>query len=450
MSNFKTNKMKTKLLIVSFFMILFSLKCATAYAQLTENIKFNETEKADYEALLQRIEDYEKEALKQKIKQVNEQLEANELTKEEAKVLKLEASELAAKNINDLNKILDSYTLYMKRNNYSLDFSEIDFEELEIDLPTQDLESLFNVLEVLGNVFEDFQLSDHEEYATLKAKRNEVITKREELLKAREELKAIRQQQFEDRKEEIVNTPTPPSPPLPATPDAPTQPENLATNNVKKIKGSRSSDALVLAVGFNNSISDGNSLSDSGIRFGGSRTFEIGYARETRIFKNVGALSVKYGFSFQFNGLKPEGNNVFAIDGDQTTIEEFDFNLRKNKFRMDNLIFPLHLQIGSNGIKTNSKGNRFYADHDFKVGLGGFLGINLLNTNKLKYTNDSGQRVKERIRDDFNTTNLLYGLSAYVGWNDFSFYAQYNLNPMFTDNLVDAHNIQFGIRFDLD
>lgn len=442
--------MKPKLLIISFLIVLFSLNCATSYAQVTEEFAFTETEKADYQALIERIEAFEKEVLKQKIENINAQVEAGEIDEKTAQQLKIEASEIAAQNISDLTQIVDSYTLYLKRNDYPLDFSEIDLDELELDLPTQDLEGLFEVLEVLGNVFEDLQLSDHEEYAALKAKRKEVQAKREELLEAREEMKAMRQKQYEERKYKITTAPTPPTPPNPEDPNSPPTPENLEQTDVSKVKGSRSTDGLVLALGFNNALTDGGSIDDSGIRFGGSRTFEIGYARESRVFKNVGWLSVKYGFSFQFNGLKPEGNNVFAVNGDQTNIEEFDFNLRKNKFRMDNLIFPLHLQLGTNGIKTNSKGARYYSDHDFKVGLGGFVGLNLLNTNKLKYTNENGQRIKERIRDDFNTTILLYGLSAYVGWDEFSFYAQYNLNPMFTDNIVDTHNIQFGVRFDLN
>ncbi len=450
MSNIKMKIMKIKLSILVLFMALLMCNSYETFGQITEQVELTEQERADYQALINRIETFEKETLKQKIEVINVQQQEGEISEEEAQKLKMRASEIAVKNINDLKTIVDAYVMYLDRNNYPIsDFSEIDFDELEVDIPSEDLEVLFEVLDALGGVFEDLQLSDHDEYAAVLSKRKEVEEKRQALIDAREELKMLRKKQYAKRNIEITN--------LPETQDTTiVEQENLIDLEEKeevdptKVRGSRSSDALVLAIGFNNMLSSGTSLNDSGIRFGGSRSFEIGYARETRIFKNVSWLSVKYGFSFQFNGLKPEGNNIFAANGNQTTIEEFDFNLRKNKFRMDNLIFPLHLQFGSKGIRTNSKGNRYYSDHNFKVGVGGFAGINLLNTNKLKYTNADGQRIKQRIRDDFNTTNLLYGLSAYVGWDDFSFYAQYNLNPMFTDNAVDTHNIQLGIRFDLD
>lgn len=210
----------------------------------------------------------------------------------------------------------------------------------------------------------------------------------------------------------------------------------------------RTDDYLVVAIAFNNALPDGGSLQDTGIRFAGSRTFEIGYSAETRVFRNTNFLRLKYGISFQFNGLKPEGNRVFVVDGDQTFIQEVDVNFRKNKFRMDNLILPVHLQFGSNARRYN--GYRSMSEHNFKVGIGGFVGLNLRNVQKLRYTDLDGKRVRERQRNDFNTNNLLYGLSAYVGWDSFSVFAQYNLNPIFRNNPVDAHNFQIGVRFDIN
>lgn len=208
----------------------------------------------------------------------------------------------------------------------------------------------------------------------------------------------------------------------------------------------RSDDYLVLAVAFNNALPEGGSLQDTGIRFGGSRTFEIGYSVETRVFKNSNFLRFKYGLSLQFNGLKPEGNRIFMVDGDQTIIEEVDFSLRKNKFRMDNLILPMHLQFGSN----RKNGFNYMGNHDFKIGVGGFVGLNLRNVQNLRFRDLDGNRVRERQRGDFNTNNLLYGLSGYAGWETFSFYIQYNLNPIFRNNPVDVHNIQLGVRFDIN
>lgn len=210
----------------------------------------------------------------------------------------------------------------------------------------------------------------------------------------------------------------------------------------------RTDDYLVVAIAFNNALPDGGSLQHTGIRFAGSRTFEIGYSAETRVFRNTNFLRLKYGISFQFNGLKPEGNRVFVVDGDQTFIQEVDVNLHKNKFRMDNIILPVHLQFGSN--RRSYKGYKSMGNHDFKVGIGGFVGLNLRNVQKLRYTDLDGKRTREKQRNDFNTNNLLYGLSAYIGWENFAIFAQYNLNPVFRNNPIDANNFQIGVRFDIN
>lgn len=208
---------------------------------------------------------------------------------------------------------------------------------------------------------------------------------------------------------------------------------------------SRTSSAVFSSFSFNNAVLDGESIDDTPFKFGGSRSFEIGYEWSTRVFKETNFLRLTYGISLQFNGLKPKNNSVFVQNGEQTEFQEFGFDLDKSKFRMDNLIVPVHLQFGSSKTTVLDNGNKRFSDHDFKVGLGGFAGINLLNTQKLKY-NDSRTDVKLRERDDFNTNDLLYGLSAYIGWENVAIFAQYNLNSIFSDNLTDLNNFQIGIR----
>ena len=199
---------------------------------------------------------------------------------------------------------------------------------------------------------------------------------------------------------------------------------------------------LVIAFGLNNAIPSDGSINDSPFKVGGSRYFEIGYLWSTPISKN-NFLRLDYGFSFQFNGLKPEDNQIFVEDGDQTVLETFEFDLDKSKFRQDNLIFPAHLHFNT---KKGSKD--FYTRSGFNFGLGGFVGLNLNNIQKLKFDRN-GDNKKEKIKDDFNTNNFLYGLSAYAGFGDTTLYFTYSLNPIFKDNPVDLNNVQLGLRFAL-
>lgn len=217
----------------------------------------------------------------------------------------------------------------------------------------------------------------------------------------------------------------------------------------ERVYDRRTSSDLVFAVGFNNAIGDGQSLNDSEFKIGGSRFAEIGWAWKTRVFRETNWLRIKYGFSFQFNGLKPNDNRYFVDTGSQTELQEFEAKLDKSKFRMDNLVFPVHFEIGPS--KKIEKDNYFrYSTHEkIKVGLGGYMGFNLSSRQKLKFENE-GEDVKQKLKGDYNTNKFIYGLSAYLGWDDTALYLKYDLNPIFKSNAVDLHNVSLGLRFDMD
>lgn len=205
---------------------------------------------------------------------------------------------------------------------------------------------------------------------------------------------------------------------------------------------------LIIAVGLNNALIDGESLQDTPYKVGGSRFFELGYAWRTRVFKNSNFVRFNYGVSFQFNGLKPKGNNYFVSNGDRTTLEEFEYDLDKSKFRMDNLVLPVHLEFGPSRTKTTDKTVRYSIHKQFRLGLGGYAGFNIGSRQKLKYDRD-GERVKDKLKRGYNTNDFVYGLSAYTGVGETLLYVKYDLNPIFNNALVEQHNISFGLRFEL-
>tara|TARA_R110002096_G_scaffold22268_5_gene71861 strand:+ start:312 stop:1391 length:1080 start_codon:yes stop_codon:yes gene_type:complete len=211
----------------------------------------------------------------------------------------------------------------------------------------------------------------------------------------------------------------------------------------------RTSSDFVLAFGLNNAIIDGENLDDSPYKFGGSRFFEIGWAWKTRVFKNSNFLRFKYGYSFQINGLKPNDNQYFVdLDG-QTVLQEFPENLKKSKLSITNLVFPMHFEFGPSKRIDKDTYYRYSTDNKFKIGLGGYAGFNIGTRQKLKY-NLEGDRVKDKQKRDFNTSNLVYGLSGYVAFDDIALYVKYDLSPIFKDQLVDQNNISIGVRFDMN
>ena len=212
----------------------------------------------------------------------------------------------------------------------------------------------------------------------------------------------------------------------------------------------RTGNQLVFAVGFNNAIIDGVSLSDTPYKLGGSGFVELGWLWNTRVFKDSNFLRFKYGFSLQWNKLDIKDNQYFVQDNNQTTLQTFDGDLKRAKFRTTSLVIPVHFEFGPWNKKEYKDGRVRYFNHNkFKIGVGGYAGVNGKAVQKLTYRAD-GERVKEKIRRNFNTNTFTYGLSAYIGVDAISLYAKYDLAPIFENQLVDQNNISLGVRLDID
>lgn len=211
----------------------------------------------------------------------------------------------------------------------------------------------------------------------------------------------------------------------------------------------RTTSGVLFAFGLNNVITEGESLQDSDFKVAGSRFAELGWEWKTRVFKNSNWLRIKYGLSFQFNGLKATDNRFYVDTGEQTELQTFPQNLKKSKFRMDNLVVPVFFEFGPSKKIEHDDYFRYNTENQIKVGVGGYAGINLGARQKLKYEEDGHDR-KDKLKANYNTNNFIYGVSAYVGWGNAGIYAKYDLNTIFKNNPVDQRNISLGVRFDLD
>lgn len=211
----------------------------------------------------------------------------------------------------------------------------------------------------------------------------------------------------------------------------------------------RTTSQLVIAAGFNNAIEEGQDVNNLEFKEAGSRFFEIGIAWKTRVFNNSNWMRLRYGVSFQFDGLKPKNNRYFVEDGDLTVLEVHPIDLNKSKFRMDKLVFPLHFEFGPSRKIETERGTWFSADDNFKIGLGGYAGFMIGERQKLKYEEGSDD-VKLKLKNDYNTNDIVYGLSAYIGWGSTSLYAKYDLNPIFQEPNTELYNVSLGLRFDFD
>ncbi len=222
-------------------------------------------------------------------------------------------------------------------------------------------------------------------------------------------------------------------------------PQNKA---IPKIYDRRTSSDLVFAIGFNNAIIEGQSLSDSPYKIGGSGFVELGWAWKTRVFKNTNAVRLKYGVSVQWNKLDIKDNQILNETNNVVSLEESPIELNKSKFRTTNLVVPIHFEFGPSKKIERDTYFRYSTYNKFKIGVGGYAGINLSSMHKVKYKLN-GDREKDKERD-LNASPFVYGLSSYVSFGNVALYAKYDLSPLFKDQSIDQNNISLGLRFDLD
>lgn len=206
---------------------------------------------------------------------------------------------------------------------------------------------------------------------------------------------------------------------------------------------------FVIAFGLNNSIIEGQSLNDSPYKTWGSKFFEIGWAWRTRVFNNSNFLRFHYGFSFQFNGLKSENDQYFVVNEDGLVEQQpFGQNLDKSKFRMDNLVIPVHFEFGPSRKTETENMIRYSIRDQFRLGIGGYGGVSIGHRQKLKFE-ENGDDVKQKLKGGLDVNSFVYGLSAYMGVDCVLLYVKYDLQPIFNDAALEQQNISFGLRFDM-
>lgn len=217
--------------------------------------------------------------------------------------------------------------------------------------------------------------------------------------------------------------------------------------NRKKKYDKRTYTDVVFAVGWNNTVGDGRTIGDS-YRFGKSVYVEIGFAFRTRLLKDSNKVRLAYGISLYVNSLSPKNNKYFVNNNGTTVLEEFPNHLKINELLINNLIAPFHFEFGPSRKREYKDYFRYDTSNEFKVGIGGYAGINLSAMQKLKYKED-GERIIDRMKRDYNVTPFVYGISSYVGFGSISLFVKYDLNPVFEKSTYKEHNLTFGWRLDM-
>ncbi len=218
--------------------------------------------------------------------------------------------------------------------------------------------------------------------------------------------------------------------------------------NKNTVRGQRrTTSQFVFALGVNRVVVDGE-VDTENYKWR-SDFYEWGVTWNTRIFKNNNLLHAKYGFSLQYNNLRPNDNKKFVTDGGKTYLADSGLDLKVSRLRYVNLVVPAHLELDFTKKRTTDDKTYFPSHRSFRVGLGGYAGVNVKEKQILKYR-QNGNRQKDKEKGDFNVSDFVYGVSGYVGYRGISFYAKYDLQPIFQNNDIDQNNLSLGIRFDFN
>lgn len=216
----------------------------------------------------------------------------------------------------------------------------------------------------------------------------------------------------------------------------------------KKLKyDKRTHTDMVFAVGFGGTVGDGVGLGDV-YKTGKSGFAEIGFTFRTRLLKDSNYWRLAYGISYQENTFSPKDNKYFVNNDGYTSLEVFPNQIKRNVMVLENLVIPVLLEFGPSKKKEYKDYFRYDTSTSFKVGVGGFAGMNLGAMQWMKYVED-GKNIKVKQRQDYNVEKFVYGLKGYVGFGSLSLFAHYELNNVFSNSAYNDHALFFGFRVDI-
>lgn len=216
-------------------------------------------------------------------------------------------------------------------------------------------------------------------------------------------------------------------------------------DSIKKNGYRRTTSQFVYALGVNRIVKDGAAADGFAWR---SDFYEVGLTWNTRLAKNNNLLHAKYGLSLQYNNLRPDNDRIFVKDGGQTVLAPSGRDLDVARLRYVNLVVPAHLEFDFTKKKVDGEKVSFPSHKSVRLGVGGYAGVNVKEKQIIKY--DDGNETKSKTKGDFNVSDFVYGVSAYVAYGEVGIYAKYDLQPVFNNNEIDYNNFSLGIRFDFN
>ncbi len=182
-----------------------------------------------------------------------------------------------------------------------------------------------------------------------------------------------------------------------------------------------------------------------------SNSVEWGVAFRKPFSTTNNTWGVRYGLGFKYNGLATTQNQEFDLAGNQAVTVPSVKELRKNYAYLRNtyITIPISLDFTTTSKTYNEANRRFTTNGGFNFGVGGYIGYNINSKQHLRYKNADGYKIYEQQKGDWNVNDFQYGLMAYAGKDHFKLVLKYDLNPVFSNNVVDQNYWSIGLQLGL-
>ncbi len=214
----------------------------------------------------------------------------------------------------------------------------------------------------------------------------------------------------------------------------------------------------VMDFGMNNYIGKGDypdvDNSQFAVRPWGSWYIAIAPTWQTHI---TGPLALNYGGGISWYNFKFQDSYTRVTKGEDEIIFdrwEPEMNMKKSKLTIMNVdayLVPM-LDFGyKTKVRVTEEGNvkkkTVYHTKGLKAGIGMYVGYRINSYTKAVSKRD-GDKSKLRDWDNFYLYNFRYGIRALIGFEDFNFFVNYDLNELFDENRGPELNaFSFGITF---
>ncbi len=165
----------------------------------------------------------------------------------------------------------------------------------------------------------------------------------------------------------------------------------------------------------------------------------IGLMFSTRLGGQKSIAYVNYGLLWKFTYLEVSSDHRLVVENGNPYYvppSPYASSFDKSEFSRQSLVLPLQLRFAGQGKKS------------LNVMLGGYGGLRLYAFQDLEFKSMDGEKAELRLRDDYQTNMLQYGVSAAIGQQWWQLYADYELSNLFEDNPNYEYNmLNAGVQF---